>query len=121
MTLSVTIADDSRMSRRAIIKALPSEWDVDVHEAENGIEALRNIRAGKAEVLFLDLQMPEMDGFQVLDYLHEHKSKIITIVISADIQPESQKYVLEKGAFRFLKKPLSASALEVTLREVGLL
>ncbi|MFC3854157.1 response regulator [Salinispirillum marinum] len=121
MAIPITIADDSTMSRRAVRRALPPEWDVTVHEAQNGLEALQAYEEGKAEVLFLDLTMPELDGYGVLEYLHSTQAKCIVIVISADIQPIAQERVAKLGAFRFLKKPLVAEELKETLKEVGLI
>lgn len=121
MAIPVTIADDSALSRKTIRRSLPEEWDVTIHEAKNGIEAMDAVHAGMADVLFLDLQMPEMNGFEVLQELHGHHEKTIVIVVSADIQPEAQALVNSLGAFRFLKKPLQADELRQTLHEVGLL
>lgn len=121
MAIPVTIADDSALSRKTIRRALPEDWDISLHEAKNGVEALEAVRSGLAEVLFLDLQMPQMDGFEVLKALYEHKHKSLVIVISADIQPESQALVNSLGAFRFLKKPLQPEQLRETLQEIGLL
>lgn len=121
MAIPVTIADDSMLSRKTIRKALPPAWDIDLTEACNGREALAAVHTGKAEVLFLDLQMPELDGFEVLRELQQHHAKTVVIVISADIQPEAQKLVAELGAFRFLRKPLVPEQLEKTLIELGLL
>ncbi|MFY0664338.1 MAG: response regulator [Natronospirillum sp.] len=121
MAIRVTVVDDSAMSRKAVRKALPPEWDVDVHEATDGKEALAAYEAGYAEVMFLDLTMPELDGFGVLEYLRSVQAKSIVIVISADIQPLAQERVMQLGAFRFLKKPLVVEELRQTLQEVGLL
>lgn len=121
MTIPITIADDSKMSRKAVFRALPEGWNVDVTEACNGKEALAAVTEGKADVLFLDLTMPELDGFGVLKELHEQHSKTIVIVISADIQPEAKRLVDSLGAFRFLQKPLQANELRETLNELGLI
>ncbi|WP_027671852.1 response regulator [Rheinheimera baltica] len=121
MPIPVTIADDSMMSRKAVRRALPADWDIEITEATNGKQALAAVEAGKAEVLFLDLTMPELDGFGVLRYLHEHHAKTIVIVISADIQPEAKKLVDSLGAFRFLHKPLNPEQLSQVLFDVGLI
>jgi CheY-like chemotaxis protein len=121
MAIPVTIADDSALSRKTIRRALPEDWDVTIHEVKNGVEALDAVYAGLAEVLFLDLQMPQMNGFEVLKKLYDEKYKTIVIVISADIQPESQALVNSMGALKFLKKPLQSEQLRETLCEVGLL
>ncbi|KOO57835.1 chemotaxis protein CheY [Rheinheimera sp. KL1] len=121
MPIPITIADDSALSRKTIQRALPPGWDVVVHEAKNGKEAIVAVESGLAEVLFLDLQMPEMDGYQVLSHIKEHHEKAVVIVISADIQPEAQAMVSALGAFRFLKKPLDGQLLAATLKELGLI
>lgn len=121
MPIKLTVADDSKMSRKSVIRAIPEGWDVEIHEAVNGKEALLNYRNGLAEVMFLDLTMPEMDGMQVLEILHEIDAKSIVIVISADIQPLVQQRVKQLGAVEFLQKPLDPQLLEKTLHEVGLL
>jgi len=121
MPIPVTIADDSAMSRKMIKKALPENWDIELYEATNGREALEAVQQGKADILFLDLQMPVMTGYEVLENLHSHHDKTIVIVISADIQPEAVAQVNALGAFRFLKKPLQPEHLKQTLHELGLL
>lgn len=117
----ITIADDSMLSRKALRKALPPEWEVDISEACNGKEALEAVEDGRAEVLFLDLTMPELDGFEVLKFLHDVHSKTVVIVVSADIQPEARKLVDQYGAFRFLQKPANAEVLRETLFDMGLI
>jgi two-component system chemotaxis response regulator CheY len=99
--------------KKVVRRALPADWDIEITEVTNGKEALEAVEAEKAEVLFLDLTMPELDGFDVLSYLNEHKTKIIVIVISADIQPEAKKLVDKLGAFLFLHKPLNSEQLEI--------
>ncbi|MDW6004379.1 response regulator [Vibrio mangrovi] len=121
MAINVTIADDSKMSRKSVMRALPDEWDVNIHEATNGKEAIVNYAQGLADVMFLDLTMPEMDGFQVLEHLHEIDAKSVVIVISADIQPYAQERVKQLGAASFIQKPLDPAQLKHVLHGVGLL
>ena len=100
MAIPVTIADDSLLSRKTVRKALPPEWDIELTEACNGKEALAAVAAGKAEVLFLDLTMPELDGFGVLRQLHEHHAKTVVIVISADAAATHQSVINVMDAAR---------------------
>jgi two-component system chemotaxis response regulator CheY len=121
MAILVTITDDSMLSRKNIRKALPPELDAEITEACNGQEALAAVYGGKAELLFLDLQMPIMDGFEVLAELQKREHNTVVIVISADIQPKAVERVLALGALRFLQKPLNQQQLHQVLLEVGLL
>ena len=121
MTIPILVVDDSAMSRKLVIKALPSGWDVEVHQAGNGQEALNINKSIKAQVMLLDLTMPVMDGFEVLEALKRDGKKTFVIVISADVQPKAQERVKELGAIAFLKKPIKTEELKQVLREYGLL
>ncbi len=121
MSIPLLICDDSNMARKQVRRALPEDWDIDVTLATNGEEAMEAIRAGKAEMLFLDLTMPVMDGYQVLEAIQREGHKTMTIVISADIQPEAQARVMKLKALDFIKKPVDKSKLTEVLTKYGLI
>ena len=121
MAISILVVDDSAMSRKLVIKALPPEWDVEVHQASNGQEALTSCKSLKPQVVLLDLTMPVMDGFGVLEALKLEGLKPFVIVISADVQPKAQERVKELGAIAFLRKPIKTEEIEQVLKENGLL
>ena len=121
MATPILVVDDSAMSRKLVIKALPPEWDVEITQAGNGQEALDNYRNGKAHVMFLDLTMPVMDGYEVLETLKQEGLNAFVIVISADVQPKAQERVKELGAIAFLKKPVKTDEVKQVLREYGIL
>ncbi|MCC8393747.1 response regulator [Paraburkholderia sp. MMS20-SJTR3] len=118
--LPIVIADDSLLARKLLTKALPPDWQVDVSYATNGREALELYRAGKAAVLFLDLTMPDMTGYEVLDTLRHEDLNSFVIVVSADVQPLAQTRVRELGALAFIAKPVTPQALLPILKEYGL-
>lgn len=109
------------MARKQVAKALPEGWDVNISFASNGLEALTAIRQGKGEIVFLDLTMPEMDGFAVLEAIRQEELKSVVIVITGDIQPVARERVLQLGAIDFIKKPLNQEKLRQTLETFGLL
>lgn len=121
MTTPLLICDDSTMARKQVAKALPQEWEVDITYASNGVEALDGIRAGKAEMMFLDLTMPKLDGYGVLETIKRESLKTVVIVISGDIQPEAMDRVKALGALEFIKKPINSEKLRDTLNKFGLL
>lgn len=120
MPLPVLVVDDSAMSRKLTIKAFPQDWDVEISQASNGVEALAACRQGKADVMFLDLTMPEMDGFQVLERLRQDGLDSFVIVISADVQPKAEARARELGAAAFIRKPIRAEEISKVLKEFGL-
>lgn len=121
MGIPLLICDDSNMARKQITRSLPDGWDVDITYAANGVEGMEVVRAGKAEMVFLDLTMPEMDGYEVLEHIRQEKHKSIIIVISGDIQPEARDRVMALGALDFIKKPINKEKLAEVLHRYGLL
>lgn len=117
MSIKALICDDSSFARKQIQKSLPQSWDFEISQAKNGVECIEALKAGKGEILFLDLNMPEMDGYQVLEAVQAQNIQVIVIVVSGDIQPEAQKRVMMLGALEFIKKPVDAIALERVLDE----
>lgn len=120
MAVSVLVVDDSPMARKMLIRALPASWDVDIAQAGSGVEALAAYRSGQVDVMFLDLTMPEMDGYQVLETLRREDLNCLVVVVSADVQPKAQERVLSLGAVAFIKKPVDAQKVEVVLRDYGI-
>ncbi|MGA3248324.1 MAG: response regulator [Paraburkholderia sp.] len=120
MSLPIVIADDSLLARKVLTKALPPDWEVDISYASNGREALALYREGKASVMFLDLTMPDMTGYQVLEALQHEDLNTFVIVVSADVQPMAQERVRSLGAIAFIAKPVSPEALLPILKEYGL-
>ncbi|MDE1180265.1 response regulator [Paraburkholderia sp.] len=120
MPLPIVIADDSLLARKVLTKALPADWDVEISYAQNGNEALALYRQGKASVMFLDLTMPGMTGFQVLEAMQHEDLNTFVIVVSADVQPIAQERVRALGAAAFIGKPVTPEAVLPILKEYGL-
>ena len=120
MTTKLLICDDSNMARKQVARSLPEGWDVEISFAANGIEGIKEIKAGKGDVLLLDLNMPEMDGYQVLETILAEDLPTLTIVISGDIQPEAHQRVTGLGALGFIQKPINKNILTEVLSSYGI-
>jgi len=121
MPIPVLICDDSALARKQMARTLPKEWDVDITFANNGAEGIEAIRAGKGEVVFLDLNMPVMDGYEVLKTIQQDDLPALVIVVSGDIQIKAHERVKALGALDFIQKPVSADAISNILQEYGIL
>ncbi len=120
MPTPILICDDSSLARKQMARSLPSHWDVEVHFATNGEEGVAAIKEGKGEILFLDLNMPAMDGYEVLQAIREQDLATMVIVVSGDIQPEAYKRVMSLGALGFTKKPVEPEQIENILTQFGI-
>lgn len=121
MPIPLLICDDSMMARKQVARSLPDEWDVAVSYATGGEEGLAAIRKGLGEVVLLDLTMPGVDGYQVLDTVQREGLKSMIIVISGDIQPHAKSRVVQLGAIDFIQKPINPYKLREVLTHFGLI
>ena len=120
MSLPVLICDDSRFARKQMANSIPAGWDVEISFAENGAEALELIKAGKGDVVFLDLNMPVMDGYQTMQIIKEQDLPCMVIVVSGDVQSQARERMLKLGALDFIRKPVDNSRLMEILHQFGL-
>jgi two-component system LytT family response regulator len=98
------IVDDEPLARRGIRQLLERESDVVIiGEARNGREALRLMRAASPDVVFLDVQMPEVDGFGVLRAIGVEQMPHVVFVTAFD---EFAVRAFETHAIDYLVKPL---------------
>ena len=119
--MNILICDDSAFARKQMARALPPEWPVTVHYAENGQQGLEEIFSGHGDIVFLDLTMPVLDGYGVLETLQKEQIRSRVIVVSGDIQPEAHKQVMALGALEFIKKPCTAEEIRSLLERLHLL
>jgi diguanylate cyclase (GGDEF)-like protein len=112
----VLIADDSAAVRKVLRRELTSNgWDV--REAPGGAEALELCRADPPEILLLDIEMPRVNGFQVLSAMRRDSSlaEIPVIFLTAHSSPSEVAEGLRRGAHDYLRKPCQTPELVARL------
>ncbi len=87
-----------------------------VLSANNGIEALERLTEHRYDLVFTDLQMPQMGGIALLQAMRERYPDTDTIVFTAHATVETAREALKLGAFDYLTKPVSVDDLERTVR-----
>ncbi len=112
--MKILVVDDSSFSRKMIIRAIPQQIkeNSEIIEAENGREAIEKYEKLQPDIVFLDLTMPIMDGFEALYHIRSKYPEANVIVVSADIQQQAIKEVMELGAKAFIKKPISQDKMK---------
>jgi CheY-like chemotaxis protein len=95
----------------------------EISSVNNGLVALEALRNESFDLVLLDLLMPEMDGFAVLEAMKGMRRKPPVLVISADIQDTTRERVLKLGAVGLINKPPKKdqllSALNTALISAG--
>lgn len=118
--ISLVMADDHAMFRGTVISLLKSYQDlVVVGEANDGKELLELLAVIKQpDVLLLDLSMPNMGGFAVLQALKKQSSTIRTIVISMHDEDHFITQAIEDGACGFLSKSAEPDEIQMAVHSV---
>ncbi|HWR59059.1 MAG TPA: response regulator [Thermodesulfovibrionales bacterium] len=113
----ILIIDDSSYMRRMIRSILKADG-YEIFEAEDGLKGLQMSRTVAPDCILMDLIMPGVDGLKILNVLHEERSNIPVIVLTADIQESVRSQCLELGAVAFINKPPRDNVLLGALKQV---
>ena len=108
------IVDDEKPARRRLVELLGREPDIEVTgEARDGREAVDLVRSQAPDLMFLDIQMPDLDGFAVLSAL-DPEQQPVTVFVTAYDRYAIQAF--EAHAIDYLLKPFSDQRFEGALR-----
>jgi CheY-like chemotaxis protein len=116
----VLIAEDSEMNRQ-VFRGILEYMGLDVDFANTGIEALKRLKEEIYDLLIVDIQMPEMSGFEVISRyksLYGGKSRIPIVVVTGDVTKEVQDECEELGIDRFISKPVESERLRSIIAEM---
>lgn len=113
--IKILIAEDNPANRELIREILGDEFQV--IEAVDGQEAVAKIEEGRPDLVLLDINMPGLDGFAVLERIQQNPafSRLPVIAVTAYAMKDDREKILAAGFTGYVSKPVSAAAL---LREV---
>lgn len=114
---SILIVDDYMPSRHLLTDILGQSGDYEIGEASNGVEALELFKSFYHDMVITDVNMPLMDGLELLDAIREIKPSTAIIMITAYPAVDLSVSAIKRGAVDFLKKPFNIKDL---LFKVGL-
>ena len=116
---TILVVDDEPHIREMITASLEIAGH-EVVSAEDGEHALRKLKRRRYDLVLLDIMMPKMDGYEVLDQLRRMPSREGTrvIVLTAKHDPEGVAREIEAGAADHLAKPFLPSELEAAIERV---
>ena len=115
-SLRVLVVDDERPARKRLAQMLANDPDVsEIREAPNGVDAVASIEKHRPDVMFLDVQMPGVDGFGVIDALGAANLPLTVFVTGFD---QFAIRAFEAEAVDYLLKPFGDARYEQTMERV---
>jgi len=116
MSLSAVIVDDEQLARDELAFLLKSAGDVDViAQGHNGLEAVNLIKEHNPDIVFLDVQMPGLDGFGVIKKLLDKKIRVPQVVFATAFDQYAVK-AFEVNAVDYLLKPFDKKRVSEALQ-----
>ncbi|HLG29146.1 MAG TPA: sigma-54 dependent transcriptional regulator [Candidatus Brocadiales bacterium] len=118
----ILIVDDERAARFGMKKALSKDGYM-LYEAKNGTEALESVKLHKPRLVFLDVNMPGIDGLKVLEKIRETGTESVTsaspplvVIITAYGSEKIAVEAMKKGAFDYIAKPFEIDELRIIVK-----
>jgi len=118
--LRVLVVDDNAINQ-SLMKHLLSQWNVDFEMASNGLEAVEYLRNKDCDLVLMDLQMPQMDGYTAVQQIREIlKLDIPIIAMTAHALPGERERCLSRGMNEYISKPIKEEELFKLIATFGL-
>lgn len=119
MVKKVLIVDDCRTTRK-LISYIVKELGHEILNASNGVEALETMAANSVDLLVTDLNMPQMDGFELSSRLRKNGSykDLPIIMITTEGSEEDRRMGKEAGITTFMTKPVSPHLLVKEIKKL---
>jgi len=116
--MKLLIVDDSLIVRNVIERNAKHAQILEIHQAQNGAEAISLFIKHEPELVTMDLTMPELDGLACLKALQNCGRQVSILVISALNSHQTAMQAITRGACGFLTKPFTAAELSEAIHDL---
>jgi CheY-like chemotaxis protein len=113
----ILVVEDDPAASQLVIQILKPR-DVTVEVAADGVDALESLRASTPDLVILDIALPRVDGWEILNTLSQAQRHVPVIVITAHGQGSAAERALNGGAKRFFEKPFLPTELAAAVDEL---
>ena len=116
----VLIVEDSPTMRQLLVFALRRLRDVEIVEAQDGMDGLRKISSDHYDIALIDINMPVMDGLKLISLIRgdDGLKEIPIVVITTEGASEDRRRALELGANEYLCKPIQANRVLTVVKDL---
>lgn len=111
LNLNALLVEDNPVNQK-LLSAVLQKMGLTIVTAENGLIAIEKLKSEKFDIIFMDIQMPEMDGYTATKEIRLRKIDTPIIAISANVYPEDIKKSLDSGMQAHIGKPFNTEELK---------
>ncbi|MEN5307892.1 ATP-binding protein [Chryseobacterium cucumeris] len=117
--LKVLVVDDNVINQ-SLMKHLLSQWNIDFHIASNGLEAVSYLKSNACDLVLMDIQMPQMDGYAATQKIREElRLNIPIIAMTAHALAGERERCLSRGMNEYIPKPVNEEELFMLISKLG--
>jgi two-component system, chemotaxis family, chemotaxis protein CheY len=116
----ILVVDDSKVMREMIVACLRGVDGLEFTQASSGLEAIERLSLSGFDLVFLDLNMPDIGGFEVVEFVRSQDTlkDLPIIVVTTRGEESTRTRALQLGASRFMTKPFAPEAVVAELRSL---
>jgi DNA-binding NtrC family response regulator len=115
--IHILVVDDERNIRNNLAMVLDAEG-YKVDKCANGDDAILSVKQGRYDIAFVDIQMPKIDGLELLRYLRGLRPKMPVVILTAYGTVHRAVEAMKLGAVDFLEKPFDPKAIQLLCQEI---
>jgi len=115
---TILVVDDSKVMRDMIVACLRAISGMNFVQASSGLEAIERLSLGQFDVMVLDVNMPDVGGVEVLEFLRAQDKlrSLPVLIVTTRGDDESRERVMRAGATAFLAKPFTPDSIIAEVR-----
>lgn len=117
MKPSILIVDDEKAARYGMRKILQKDNRI-IYEAKDGTGALQIIKTLQPALVFLDINMPQIDGMKVLEMINTMRNPPLVVIVTAYGSEKIAVEAMKKGAYDYISKPYDIDELRIIVKNV---
>ncbi|HEX5661589.1 MAG TPA: response regulator [Polyangiales bacterium] len=114
------VVEDSQVMRQLLVFALQRVREIEVTEADDGVDALRKLNGNRFDIIITDINMPIMDGLKLVKRIRSDETykDVPIIVVTTEGSQEDRQRALALGANAYITKPIQGPQVVAKVREL---